>query len=130
MNDRLNQLLQYNISGTGCWLTVILLAIFLSSVGLGWIVNGFFILLGFLLVLPILTIWGVQWWLKRNFIQGECPVCHYEFTGFKNTEFSCPNCSESLQVVSGQFSRIAPPGTIDVNAVEVTTTTIDEETDN
>ncbi len=129
MNDRFNQLIQYNASGLGCWLTVIFLALFLGSVGLGWIVNSFLILLGFLLVAPILIIWGVQWWLKRNLVQGECPVCNYEFTGFKNTEFSCPNCSEPLQVISGEFSRVTPPGTIDVKAIEVTPLSLDEETD-
>ncbi len=129
MNNRFNQLLQYNTSGLGCWLTIILLALFLGSVGLGWIVNSFLILLGFLLLLPIVTLWGVQWWLKRNLIQDKCPVCNYEFTGFKNTEFNCPNCNEPLQVVSGEFHRITPPGTIDVNAVEVTASSIEQEND-
>ena len=129
MNNRFNQLIEYNLSGLGCWLTVIFLGLLLGSVGLGWVVNGFLILLGFLLVLPILVIWGVQWWLKRNLIQDQCPVCDYEFTGFKKTEFNCPNCGEPLQIVSGKFSRITPPGTIDVNAVEVKAISIEENTD-
>lgn len=131
MNNRFNRLIQYNLSGTGCWLTVIFLALFLGSVGLGWVVNGFLILLVFLLLLPVLILWGVQWWLKQNLIQDNCPVCDYEFTGFKNTEFNCPNCSEPLEVISGSFSRVTPPGTIDVNAVEVEVTpmSLEEEAD-
>jgi predicted RNA-binding Zn-ribbon protein involved in translation (DUF1610 family) len=129
VNDRFNQLIQYNIPGIGCWLTIILFGLLLGSIGLGGIVNGFLILLGLLLVIPVITIWVVQWWLRRNLVQSECPVCRYEFTGFKNTKFSCPNCGEPLQVISGKFSRIMPPGTIDVNAVEVTSTAIEEDKD-
>ncbi len=119
MNDNFSKLLQYNFSGLGCWLTLILIAVLLGSVGLGWIVNGFLILVAFLIITPVLAFWGLQWWLKRNFIQDNCPVCSYEFTGFKNTEFKCPNCGEPLQVDGGKFHRITPPGTIDVDAVEV-----------
>lgn len=129
VNNRFNQLLQYNSSGLSCWLSVIFLAIVLGSVGLGWVVNGFLLLLGLLILSPILAIGVLQWWLKRNLIQDNCPVCNYEFTGFKNTDFSCPSCSEPLQVVSGKFSRITPPGTIDINAVEVTVSSLEEEAD-
>lgn len=119
MNDNFSKLLQYNVSGLGCWLTLILIAVLLGSVGLGWIVNGFLILVAFLIITPVLAFWGLQWWLKRNLIQDNCPVCSYEFTGFKNTEFKCPNCGEPLQVDGGKFHRITPPGIIDVDAVEV-----------
>jgi hypothetical protein len=119
VNDNFPKILQYNTSGLGCWLSVIAIALLLGSVGLGWVLNGFFILLLLLLISPVLVFWGLQWWLKRNLVQDECPSCSYEFTGFKNTEFRCPNCGEALKVESGHFSRLTPPGTIDVEAVEV-----------
>nr|WP_216595658.1 hypothetical protein [Myxosarcina sp. GI1] len=132
MNDRFLQMFRYNAntSGLGCGLSFILIAFLLASVGLGWVVNGFLILLCVLLITPIIAFWGFQWWLKRKLVQDECPVCSYEFTGFKNTEFRCPSCGEALQVESDGFSRITPPGTIDVNAVEVSPQQIEENTYN
>ena len=97
MNEGFNRLLKYDFSGLGCWLTIIAFVLIASSVGLGWIVNGFVILIFLSLLAPI-VIWGVaKWWLKSNFVQAQCPVCEYEFTGFKNTEFQCPSCNEPLQ---------------------------------
>lgn len=127
MNDRFNKILQYNFSGWGCGLTIIALALIASSIGLGWIVNGVLVLFVLTLVAPVLIFWGVQWWLRRNFVQDDCPVCHYQFTGFKNTEFQCPNCNEPLQVTGNSFARITPPGTIDVDAVEVSVQTLEED---
>jgi hypothetical protein len=126
VNNRYNRLLQYDFSGLGCWLTIIAIALITSYVGLGWIVNGFFILIALAFIAPILIFWGVQWWLKLNFVQDRCPVCSYEFTGFKNSEFQCPNCNEPLKVTDGHFSRMTPPGTIDVEAVEVSVQQIEE----
>lgn len=119
MNDNFPKFLQYNSSGLGCWLSAILIAFLLGSIGLGWIVNGFLILVAFLLIAPVIAFWGLQWWLKRNLVQDSCPSCSYEFTGFKNAEFKCPNCGEPLKVEAGSFRRLTPPGTIDVEAVEV-----------
>jgi predicted RNA-binding Zn-ribbon protein involved in translation (DUF1610 family) len=126
VNDRFNKVLQYNTSGLGCWLSLILVAFILASVGFGWVVNGLLILFALLLISPIITFWGLQWWLKRKLIQSQCPVCSYEFTGFKNTEFNCPSCGETLKVEADHFSRMTPPGTIDVDAIEVSTQTLEE----
>ena len=127
MNDRYNKVLQYNFSGLGCWLTIIAFAMLLSAVGLGWIINGFLILFLLLLFVPVIAFFALQWWLKRNFIQDSCPVCSYEFTGLKNNQFQCPNCGEPLEVESGKFTRITPPGTIDVEAVDVQVQVITSE---
>ncbi|MEM9274262.1 MAG: DUF2614 family zinc ribbon-containing protein [Cyanobacteria bacterium P01_F01_bin.143] len=127
MNDRYNKILRYNFSGIGCWLTIIAFAMLLSAVGLGWIINGFLILFLLLLITPVIAFFGLQWWLKRNVIQDICPVCNYEFTGLKNNQFSCPNCNEPLEVVNGKFIRITPPGTIDVEAVDVQVQVIESE---
>lgn len=126
MNDRFNKLLQLNTSGLGCWASIILTIFVLTSVGLGWVINGFIILVALVFIAPVIGFWGLQWWLKRKLIQAQCPVCSYEFTGFKNTEFNCPSCGEALQVEAEQFSRITPPGTIDVDAVEVSVKKIEE----
>ncbi len=126
MNDRFNKVIQYNTSSLGCWLSLIFVALILASVGLGWVVNGLLILFALLLISPVITFWGLQWWLKRKLIQAQCPVCNYEFTGFKNTEFNCPSCGETLKVEADHFSRMTPPGTIDVDAVEVSTQTLEE----
>ncbi|MEL6496751.1 MAG: hypothetical protein AAFQ41_16770 [Cyanobacteria bacterium J06623_7] len=126
MNDRFNKLLQLNTSGLGCWASIILTVFLLTSVGLGWVINGFIILLALLFIAPVVAFFGFQWWLKRKLVQGQCPVCSYEFTGFQSTEFNCPSCGEALQVGAEGFSRITPPGTIDVDAIEVSVKTIGE----
>jgi ribosomal protein S27E len=126
VNDRYNKLLQLNTSGLGCWASVILGIFLVTSLGLGWVIKGFVISLGLLLVIPMIAFWGLQWWLKRKLVQAQCPVCSYEFTGFKQTEFNCPSCGEALQVEATGFSRITPPGTIDVDAIEVAVKTIEE----
>jgi len=89
----------------------------LGSVGLGWLVNSFLILVG-CFITPIIAFLGFQWWLQRNLVQNRCPVCHSEFTGLNRTQLQCPSC-EPLKVEQGEFNRMTPPGTIDVQAVEV-----------
>ncbi|MEL6929475.1 MAG: hypothetical protein AAFO95_12670 [Cyanobacteria bacterium J06600_6] len=126
MNDRFNKLLQINTSDIGCWASVILTVLFFTSVGLGWVIKGFVISLVLLFITPLVAFWGFQWWLKCKLIQSNCPVCSYEFTGFKNTEFNCPSCGEALQVEAESFSRITPPGTIEVDAIEVSAKKIEE----
>lgn len=119
MNNNYPRLLWLNNSGLGCFLTLLLTGLFLGSIGLGWLVNGFLILLGLLLFVPVIAFWLFRWWLQRNLVEDQCPVCSYEFTGFNRTECRCPNCGETLKVESGHFQRLTPPGTIDVEAVEV-----------
>lgn len=126
MDNRFNKLLQFNTSGLGCWGGIILTIFILTSVGLGWVINGFIILLALLFIAPIITFWGFQWWLKRKLLQAQCPVCNYEFTGFKNTEFNCPSCGEVLKVEAEKFSRVTPPGTIDIEAIEVSVKNIED----
>jgi hypothetical protein len=119
VNDNFPRIVWSNNSGLGCWLPLLLLAIFLGSVGLGWVVNGFLILLAVLIVLPVVAFWGFRWWWQRNLVEAACPVCNYEFTGFNRTECRCPNCGEPLKVEGGRFLRLTPPGTIDVEAIDV-----------
>lgn len=111
--------LQINFSNLARWLTILAVVWLLGSVGLGWLVNSFLILVGLILLTPVLVFFGFRWWLQRNLAQNQCPVCNYEFTGLNRTQLKCPNCEEPLKVEQGKFNRLTPPGTIDVQAVEV-----------
>ncbi|MGB7441576.1 MAG: hypothetical protein WA919_10945 [Coleofasciculaceae cyanobacterium] len=119
MNQDNSKLLQFNLSGLGCWLTILTTFFLLGAVGLGWIVNGFLILIGLIVISPVIGFLAFRWWLKRNLVEDQCPVCAYEFTGFNQTECQCPNCGTPLKAENGHFFRLTPPGTIDVDAVEV-----------
>ncbi|MCZ0903311.1 hypothetical protein ON021_25795, partial [Microcoleus sp. HI-ES] len=59
----------------------------LVSIGLGWIVKSVLILVAFLLLTPVVAFVALQWWLKRNLIEDNCPVCQYEFTALNQTQF-------------------------------------------
>jgi hypothetical protein len=98
----------------------------LATIGLGWLVKSFFILIGLILVTPVIAFLGFQWWLKRNLIESDCPICHYAFVSLNKTEFRCPSCGEPLSAENGHFHRLTPPGTIDVSAVEVPFQRIEE----
>lgn len=119
MNANTSKLLQLTLSSLGNWLTLIAIAILLGAAGLGWIVKSIFIFLGLLLIVPFIAIFVLRWWLSRNLIQDSCPVCSYEFAGLAQGQLQCPNCGESLQIQNGHFARLTPPGTIDVDAIDV-----------
>lgn len=119
MNQNSPKILQFNLSGIGFWLTLLAFVWLLWSVGLGWLVQSFFILVVLIAIAPAIAFFVFRWWVKRNLVEGQCPVCAYEFTGFNRTEFQCPNCKEPLKAEKGHFQRLTPPGTIDVEAVEV-----------
>jgi Zn finger protein HypA/HybF involved in hydrogenase expression len=101
------------------WLVLLGIACLLVSIGLGWLVQSILILFGLLLLTPVVAFFGLQWWLKRNLIEDNCPVCQHEFPALNQTQFQCPNCGEPLKIEQGHFHRLTPPGTIDVTAVEV-----------
>jgi hypothetical protein len=119
VNDNFPKLLWFNESGLSCLLIFLLVGLLLGSVGLGWLFNSLSIVLAILLMMPAIAFWGLRWWLKSNLVEDQCPVCSYEFTGFNRSECRCPNCGEPLKVEGGRFNRLTPPGTIDVEAVEV-----------
>lgn len=101
------------------WLAPVLIIGLLATFGLGWLVNSILILMGFIVIAPAIAFFVLRWWVSRNLISDQCPVCGYEFPGFNNTEFPCPSCGESLKAENGSFQRLTPPGTIDVEAVDV-----------
>lgn len=114
---------QLQLSGLSFWLAVLLVISLLSAVGLGWVVKSIFIALALIPVLAIVAVLGLQWWVNRNLIYDRCPACEFEFPALKprgeTPEFQCPNCGESLKIEDQQFHRATPPGTIDVQAVDV-----------
>lgn len=111
---------QINFSGIGCWLTVIAIAWLLGAVGLGWLVKSIAVLFVLILAAPILAFIGFRWWLNRNLIEDTCPVCETPLAGLNNSQTVCPNCRTPLQVNRQGFERYTPDGTVEVNAVDVT----------
>jgi ribosomal protein S27E len=110
---------QSSLTEASRWLFPLAVIWLLGFIGLGWLVKVSLILLALLFVTPVILVVGLRWWLKRNLVQAQCPVCGYEFVGFSQNQFRCPSCSEALTAQNGQFVRLTPPGTIDVDAIEV-----------
>jgi Zn finger protein HypA/HybF involved in hydrogenase expression len=108
------------------WITILLVIGLLGFVGLGWVVKSLLILFSLLLLTPVVALVGLRWWLQRSLVQGNCPVCQHQFAGLNNTQTQCPSCGEPLQIQNRQFQRLTPPGTIDVQAVEVSAQVIDD----
>lgn len=107
------------VSGWGCWLVPLAFGFLLAFVGLGWLVNSFLVLFALLLVLP-LVFWAVLgWWLRRNLVRAPCPVCQTEFAAIEANPCRCPSCGEPLRVQNGRFERLTPEGTIDIEAIDV-----------
>jgi len=127
VNANTSKLLQLTLSGLGNWLILIAIALLLGAAGLGWIVKSIVIFLGLLLIAPFIALFGLRWWLSRNLIQDSCPVCSYEFAGLAQSQMQCPNCGEPLQIQDGKFARLTPPGTIDVDAIDVSVRQISDE---
>ncbi|WP_242060368.1 hypothetical protein [Aerosakkonema funiforme] len=120
---------QFNLSGFGCAIALLVMFWLLGAVGLGWLVKSFVILVILILMAPVIALMaflGFQWWLQRNLVEDKCPVCGYQLTGLNQTQIQCPSCGEPLLVASGHLTRIAPPGTIDVQAVEVSAKQIED----
>ncbi|NEP39853.1 MULTISPECIES: hypothetical protein [Okeania] len=126
MNQGNSKVFKLTLASIGNWIIVLAVVWLLGSVGLGWLVNSVLILIGFILIAPIIAFIGLRWWLNRNLIIDKCPVCSYEFTALNQTQFQCPSCGEPLKVEGGNFSRLTPPGTIDVSAVEINAKQIEE----
>jgi predicted RNA-binding Zn-ribbon protein involved in translation (DUF1610 family) len=126
VNQNSLEALQLGINGFGRLLMWIGFAWLLAALGLGWLIKSFFVLLGLLLLLPVIGIFGLRWWLKKNLVQDACPVCQFELAGLNNVEVQCPNCGEPLIAEQGKFKRMTPVGTIDVDAVEVSAQVLED----
>lgn len=126
MNQNRFRNLQFNWSGMRFWLGWLAIIWLLGAIGLGWLVKSVLILIGLLLLTPVIAFFALRWWLQRNLIQGQCPVCQYEFAGLNATNMGCPNCNEPIQIKNGHFYRLTPPGTVEVEAVEVASRQIED----
>lgn len=103
------------------WLTFFLVIWLVGFIGLGWLLKSLLVLVGLILVTPVVLFVGLRWWLGRNLIQGACPSCGSEMTGFKNAQTTCPYCAQTVSIENSGMQRPSEPGTIDVQAVDVTT---------
>ncbi len=125
MNQNSFKDLQLGLADISRLLFPFLIIWLLGAIGLGWLVKSLIFLFGLLLVAPIVAFVGFRWWLKRNVIQSDCPVCSFESVNLKGAEFRCPNCNEPLKVEDQRFTRLVPSGTIDVSAVEIETNPVE-----
>ncbi|MEM8638529.1 MAG: hypothetical protein AAGG51_06940 [Cyanobacteria bacterium P01_G01_bin.54] len=110
---------QSSLTNLGCLLSLVAIAVGLSAVGLGWVVNGVFILIALIALSPVLAVIIFGIWARRNIISGNCPVCEAEITTLNESTLTCATCGEPLEVRSRRIQRVTPPGTIDVDAVSV-----------
>jgi hypothetical protein len=108
------------------WLKVLLGIWVLSFLGLGWVVKSVLVLLAIFTVIPVVGVFVLRWWLQKNIVQGPCPVCQTNLAGMNGSELQCSQCGEPLQVRDNLFVRLTPPGTIDVQAVEVSAQVVED----
>jgi hypothetical protein len=116
--------IQFNLSGIGCWLTLLGVIWLLGAVGLGWLVKSLAVLVLLVILAPVLGFLGLRFWLRRNLVQANCPVCSTPLTGIKGADTLCPNCGTPLKANADGFQRLAEEGTIDITAVDVTVETL------
>lgn len=126
MNNKFSKLVWLNNFGLNYLLTFLLLGMFLSWIGLGWVLNSFLILVALIFIAPVIVLWRIRWWLQQDLVENKCPVCSYRFTGFNKTEGRCPNCGELLKIEEGHFYRVISPNTIDIDAVEVSVNQLED----
>jgi hypothetical protein len=119
--------IRLNFSGLGCWLVVLGGIWLLGAVGLGWVVKSIAVIAVLVMLAPVLIFLGLRFWLKRNLIQADCPVCSTGLTGVKGAETLCPNCGTPLKVDAEGFKRLTQEGTIDVSAVDVTVEVVPDD---
>jgi hypothetical protein len=110
---------QFNLAGLRFWIILFTVIWLLGAIGLGWLVKSFFILMALLIAAPVIAFLGLRWWLQRNLVMAHCPVCGFESAGINGTQMRCPSCSEPLRIEQGHFYRLTPPGTVDVEAIDV-----------
>ena len=115
-----------NLPALRSWLALILVIWLLGFIGLGWLVKSLLVLMGLILLTPVMIFVALRWWLSRNLVQEACPSCGANLTGINNTQTRCYNCNQVIQVQNNHFQRPAQPGTIDVQAVDVSAQLLDD----
>lgn len=125
MNQNNGKGLYLNLSGIGLWATIFGVIWLLSSIGLGWIVKSLVVLIFLLLIAPVIAYLAFRWWFRRNVIESSCPVCSTSFVGINKSQTRCPNCGEMITVQGKTFVRYNPPGTVDVDVIDVSVKQLD-----
>lgn len=123
MNQNFNQL-QVRFPGLGCWLFILGTLWLVGAIGIGGIIKSVLALVLFIFLAPVLAFLALQFWLKRNLISGSCPVCEQSLAGLKGSQMPCPNCGTVLSVTAEGFERFAADGVIDIQAVDVKSSTV------
>ena len=121
MNQNFNQL-QVRFPGLGCWLFVLGTFWLIGAIGLSGIIKSIAALVLFVILAPVLGFLALQFWVKRNLVNGECPVCEQTLAGLKNSNMVCPSCTTELTATADGFERVAADGVIDVQAVDIQAT--------
>lgn len=118
---RWNHLQSWQLLATALapWFLILAAIGLLNAIGLGWLVQGVGWLLFLLIVTPVVLLGVGFWWLRRNLITGPCPACGQPVMVLRGLESACPHCGAPLNAGGQTVQRQSPPGTIDVQAVEV-----------
>jgi hypothetical protein len=120
-----NDMRGLQLRGLGVWILTLVLLMGIGSILPDWLINLFFVLVGLAILAPVAGFFGLRWWLERNLVQATCPVCAAPISGLQQTTVQCQSCGEPLQLRDGKALRITPPGTVDVEAVEVSAQVIE-----
>ncbi len=118
MNQNFNQL-QVRFPGLGCWLFILGAAWLIGAIGLSGIIKSIVVLVLLIFLVPVLAFFALQFWIKRNLITGNCPVCEQPLTSLKGLQTPCPNCGTAVSATREGFVRFATDGVIDVQVVDV-----------
>lgn len=121
-----NDMRSLQLRGLGVWIVTLFLLVGIGSILPDWLINLFFVLAGLAIIAPVAGFFGLRWWLQRNLVQESCPVCSAPVSGLKTTNLQCQNCGEPLQFENGKIKRVTPPGTVDVDVVDVTAQVIED----
>lgn len=124
MNQNFNQM-RVRFPGLGCWIFVLGSVWLLGAIGLSGIVKSIFALVLFLMLTPVIVLIVARFWIKKNLVEGSCPVCNQSLTSLKSVKLSCPNCATQLMTTTEDFERFSPEGVIDVQAVDIQSSSVD-----
>ena len=124
VNQNFNQL-QGRFPQLGCWLFLLIAFWVVGAIGITGILKSIFALVLFLVLAPVVGFWALQFWVKRNLVEGSCPVCTQPLTGFKKMKTPCPSCGTEVMATSDGFERVAADGVIDVQVVNAQASTVD-----
>lgn len=124
MNQNFNQL-QVRFPGLGCWVFVFIAFWVIGTIGISGFITSVFALVALVLLAPVLAFFGLQFWVKRNLVEGSCPVCEQPLTGVKSLKIPCPNCGTEVVATAAGFERTQTDGVIDVQVVDVGATSAD-----